>query len=210
MGMGMGTLAVNTGLHNPINNLQTHFEISHGSLRHEMKHNGDICSLLCYHILPHVHILQLEAANRQRDLRMLMQDPSNVWFPEWCAWLKNSCPCQMNPCHTGFLQSQQLDSFKSGLSSVDERPPNLAVSKFLTGILQDGSMRISYDEFRFYIYDMLGSNKAGSWGDLGLHNSIIVQTLLLEKKRQCWKVSALRSISKYIQSSPISSTTWRS
>ena len=41
-------------------------------------------------------------------------------------------------------------------------------------------MRISYDEFRFYIYDMLGSNKADSWGDL--------------------KVPALRSISNLHQS----------
>lgn len=60
-------------------------------------------------------------------------------------------------------------------------------------------MRISYDEFRFYIYDMLGSNKADIWGDLELHSSIIVQALLLEEKRQCWKVPSLRCISKYIQ-----------
>ena len=60
--------------------------------------------------------------------------------------------------------SQQLHSFESGLSPVDD----LALSKLITGILQDGSMRISYDEFRFYIYDMLGSNKADSWGDFGL------------------------------------------
>lgn len=52
------------------------------------------------------------------------------------------------------------------------RPPNLAVafSSHIseTAILQDGSMRISYDEFRFYIYDMLGSNKARQLGRFGL------------------------------------------
>ena len=84
-------------------------QISHGSTRHQMTQNDDICSLLCYHLLLHV----------QETCRC------------WCRILPtfdtvndehgfNSCPCQRNPCqHTGFLQSKQLHSFKSGLCSVD-------------------------------------------------------------------------------------------
>ena len=151
-------------------------------------------------------------AARPRDLQMLMPDPSNVWFTEWCAWF------QFFP-----LPDESMSAYRfPPVSATTEfqiwyvfswffRPPNLVVpfSSHIseTGILQDGSMRISYDEFRFYIYDMLGSNKARQLGVIWAYISSIIETrhFSWRKNRQCWKVPSLEkySISKYIQFFPI-------